>query len=409
MAITRRGLTAGTVGLTAARLSGVGLTGAGLAGVGLARPAIADSSNILIGWMGALTGPLAAPSIGFDRGMKWAVEQVNKAGGVKGRQIEVVVRDTQGDPTKAVNATQELISRIKVNACWGPPNSGESLATTPIMARATMPNLHPCVVNALIDPEKYPNAFRLAPSNMQWDDAARNYCLKILKINEVAVFGDSTGYGTSAVEDSVAGFIKENAKIVYSGVIDPNQSDLTPDLLRMRNAGAKALVCWSVTTGLNSRVMNTRAAIGWDVPIVGHPALGTGEVGKLVDKPANWENVYMVGYKSCSFGSDGKLPPRSQAFVDRVKGKIELADSVLWWVTCAVDAVDLVAKAVAQTGSTKAEAFIEYFNTVKKYPGIFGDYSFSPQQHNGYPTEEVIMSAANSQRDGAYALAPGYV
>jgi branched-chain amino acid transport system substrate-binding protein len=359
--------------------------------------------------MGALTGPLAAPSIGFDRGMKWALDHVNKAGGVKGRKLEIIVRDTQGDPTKAVNATQELISRQKVDVCWGPPNSGESLATTPIMARAKMPSLHPCVVNALIDPEKYPNAFRLAPSNNQWDDAVRNYCLKILKINEVAIFGDSTGYGTSAVKDSVVGFTKANAKIVYNGVIDPNQSDLTPDLLRMRDAGAKALVCWSVTTGLNSRVMNTRAAIGWDVPIVGHPALGTGEVGKLIDKPANWANVYMVGYKSCSFGTDGKLPARSQAFVDRVKGKIELSDSVLWWVTCAVDAVDMIAKAVDQTGSTQSEALIGYFNTIRQYPGLFGDYAFSPQQHNGYPTEEVVMSAANSQHNGAYALAPGYV
>jgi len=145
------------------------------------------------------------------------------------------------------------------------------------------------------------------------------------------------------------------------------------------------------------------------VPIVGHPALGTGEVGKLIDKPANWQNVYIVGYKSCSFGADGKLPPRAQAFVDRVKGKIELSDSVLWWVTVAVDAVDLIAKAVDQTGSTKSEAFIDYFNSVKQYPGLFGDYSFSPQQHNGFPTEEVVMSAANSQHEGAYALAPGYV
>ena len=393
MALTRRRLAAGSLGLAAA---------------GLARPAIAQSEPIRIGWMGALTGPLAAPSIGFDRGTKWAVEQINGAGGVKGRKIEIVARDTQGDPTKAVNATQELIARQKVHAMWGPVNSGESLAATPIMGRAKMPDLHPCVVNSLIDPEKYPNSFRLAPSNTQWDDAVRNYCLNILKVKEVAIFGDSTGYGTSAVKDSVAGFTKDNAKIVYNGVIDPNQSDVTPDLLRMREAGAKALVCWSVTTGLNSRIMNARAAIGWNVPIVGHPALGTGEVGKLVDKPANWANVYMVGYRSCSFGADGKLPPRSQEFVERIKGKIELSDSVLWWVTCAVDAIDLVAKAVGETGSTDADAFIAYWNKVTRYPGLFGTYSFSPKEHNGYPTEEVVMSAANSQRDGAYALAPGY-
>lgn len=393
MLLTRRGVSIGSIGLAVA---------------GLARPAIAQNDPIRIGWLGALTGPLAAPSIGFDRGTKWVVDKVNAAGGIKGRKIEIVARDTQGDPTKAVNATQELIARQKVHAIWGPPNSGESLATTPIMARARIPDLHPCVVNSLIDPEKYPNAFRLAPSNRQWDDAVRNYCLNILKVKEVAIFGDSTGYGTSAVKDSVAGFTKDGANILYNGVIDPNQSDVTPDLLRMRDAGAKVLVCWSVTTGLNSRIMNARAAIGWDVPIVGHPALGTGEVGKLVDKPANWANVYMVGYRSCSFGPDGKLPPRSQEFVDRTKGKIELSDTVLWWVAIAVDAIDLIGKAVSETGATDPDAFIGYWNSLNRYPGLFGDYSFSPQQHNGYPTNEVVMSAANSQRDGAYSLAPGY-
>jgi branched-chain amino acid transport system substrate-binding protein len=396
MSITSRGLM---------RTSGAALA---LGSTSLARPAIAANEPILVGWMGALTGALSAPSIGFQRGMEWAVAQVNNGGGAKGRKIEIVARDTQGDPTKAVNATQELISRQKVHAMWGPVNSGESLATTPIMARAMMPDLHPCVVNSLIDPEKYPTSYRLAPSNTQWDDAVRGYCLKVLQLKDVAVFGDSTGYGTSAVKDSVAGFAKDGANVVYQGVIDPNQSDVTPDLLRMRDAGAKVLVCWSVTTGLNSRVMNARAAIGWNVPIVGHPALGTGEVGKLVSKPANWENVYMVGYRSCSFGPDGKLPPRSQDFVDRTKGKIELSDSVLWWVLCAVDAVDLIAAAVAETGSTTSRAFVEHWNKTAHYPGLFGTYAFSPTQHNGYPTEEVVMSAANSQRDGAYTLAPGY-
>jgi branched-chain amino acid transport system substrate-binding protein len=396
MAITRRNLTIASASTL------------GLAATGLARPAIAQNEPLRIGWLGALTGPLAAPSIGFDRGTKWIVEQINASGGVKGRPIEIVARDTQGDPTKAVNATQELIARQKVHVMWGPVNSGEALATTPIMARAKMPDMHPCVVNSLIDPEKFPNAFRLTPSNTQWDDAVRDYCLNILKLKDVAIFGDSTGYGTSAVKDSVAGFTKDGANIVYSGVIDPNQSDITPDLLRMRDAGAKVLVCWSVTTGLNSRVMNARAAIGWNVPIVGHPALGTGEVGRLVDKPANWANVYQVGYRSCSYGADGKLPPRTQEFLAKTKGKIELSDSVLWWVLSAVDAIDLMAKAVGETGSTEPDAIIGYWNKVQKYPGLFGTYSFTPQQHNGYPTNEVVMSVANSQRDGAYTLAPGY-
>src|SRR3978361_2422396 len=91
-----------------------------------------------------MTGPSSAPTIGFNRGVIFAVDALNAAGGVKGRKIEIITRDTQGDPTKAVNATQEMISQLKVHAIWGPTNSGESLATTAIMARGKMPNIHPC-------------------------------------------------------------------------------------------------------------------------------------------------------------------------------------------------------------------------------------------------------------------------
>ena len=107
---------------------------------------------ILIGWLAALTGPSSAPAIGFDRGVKFATDEINTAGGVKGRKIEIITRDTQGDPTKAVNAAQDMIGRQKVCAIWGPTNSGEALATNAVMARAKMPNMHPCVVDSLIDP-----------------------------------------------------------------------------------------------------------------------------------------------------------------------------------------------------------------------------------------------------------------
>ncbi len=381
----------------------------GAAAVGVSGAAKAQASApIQIGWLAALTGPSSAPAIGFNRGVIFAADQLNAGGGVQGHKVEIITRDTQGDPTKAVNATQELINRYKVNAVWGPTNSGEALAVTPLMARAKLPLIHPCVVDSLIDPAKYPNAFRLAPSNTQWDDAVRGYTMKQLGVKVVAVFGDTTGYGVAAAEATVAAFKKDGADPVYRAQIDATNPDVTPDMLRARNAGAKAIVVWSVSVGLLSRLMNARTTMGWDVPIVGHPSLGAGEIRNLLDKPANWEKVYMVGYKTCSFDSAGKLPPRTQDFVDKIKGKIDLSDTSLWWVACGYDAVNLVASAVQQKNTMTAEAIIADWNTVNRYPGIFGDYTFTPQEHNGYPQGEVVMSRANSQQDGAFALAPGY-
>jgi branched-chain amino acid transport system substrate-binding protein len=381
---------------------------AGASVLGLAHPAIAQNEPIKIGWLAALTGASSAPGVGFNRGVIYATEAINAAGGVKGRKVELITRDTQGDPTKAVNATQEMISQARVHAIWGPTNSGESLAVTPIMARAKMPNIHPCVVDSLIDVQKFPNAFRIAPSNTQWDDAVRNYCLAILKLKKVAVIGDTTGYGVSAVNASVVGFKKDGAEVVYQANIDATQPDLTPDLLRARNAGAEAIVIWSVSTGMEARMMNTRATMGWDVPFVGHPSLSSGEIGGLIDKPANWDKVYAVGYRSCSYGADGKLPGRNQELVERLAGKVNLSDTLLWWVACGIDAIDLVAKAVEARGSSSSEAITGHWNSLSKYNGYFGDYSYSPTQHNGYPTADVVMSMASSAKNGAFALAPGY-
>ena len=379
----------------------------GAAAAGLIRPVFAQSAEpIRIGWLASLTGPASAPAIGFDRGVQFATETINAAGGVKGRKVEIVTRDTQGDPTKAVNAVQDLISRAKVNAVWGPTNSGESLAVTPIMARAKMPNIHPCVVDSLIDPAKYPNAFRTAPSNGQWDDAVRGYTMKTLGIRDVAVFGDTTGYGTTAVTASVAAFGKDGAHVVYQAQIDSTQPDVSPDMLRAKQAGAKAIVVWTVAVGMLSRLMNARGAMGWDVPILGHPSLGSGEIRGLLDKPANWDRVYMVGYRSCSFDASGKLPARSQDFVAKLAGKVNLADTLLWWVAAGSDAIHLIASAIEAKGDTGPDIIADW-NTVHDYPGVFGAYSFSPTDHNGYPQDGVVMSQANSQKDGAFTLAPG--
>ncbi|WP_207802759.1 ABC transporter substrate-binding protein [Roseicella frigidaeris] len=394
--ITRRGFALGGTGLAAA------------SGLGLAAPALAQSEPIRIGWLAALTGPSSAPAIGFNRGVVWAAEAINGAGGIGGRKVEIVTRDTQGDPTKAVNATQEMISQLKVHAIWGPTNSGESLATTAIMARGKMPNIHPCVVNSLIDPKKYPNAFRIAPSNTQWDDAVRNYATKVAKAKKVAVIGDTTGYGVTAANDSAAGFQKDGAEVVYKANIDATQPDMTPDMLRARNAGAEAIIIWSVSTGMIARLLNTRAKMGWDVPFIGHPSLSSGEIGQLIDKPENWKKVYAIGYRSCSYGADGKLPPRSEELVQKLQGKVALQDTLFWWIACAIDAVNLVADAVKATGSTSNEAIIKHWNGLQAWPGYYGDYSYTAEQHNGYPGQDVVMSDASSGRNGTFALAPGY-
>lgn len=392
MRITRRQVLAGS---------------AALAGT-LARPAIAANEPIRIGFLPALTGPSSSTGIAINRGTMLAVEEINAAGGVNGRRIELIVRDTQSDPTKAVNAAAELAQSQHVHVIYGPLNSGESLAATPLIARYGVPQLDPCWVDALIDVQKYPLAFRNICSNQQVGGAANHYAVDILNLKKVAVISDTTGYGTASVDAYVPMLKAKGADVVYSGNTDASNPDLKPELLRMQRAGAQVIMPWSVNAGFLARIINTRSQMGWDVPIVGQTTLGSGQTKALLVQPEYWAKVYSNNFLPCSYDASGKLPPRTAEFVERLhRAKIEMGDTLLWWIAIGYDGPHMVADAVKHAGSDPKQ-IAGYWNTLKAWPGINGHITFTPTEHNGYPDDEVVMVQANSFRDGSFSLAPGY-
>ena len=374
---------------------------------GLAAPAIAANEPIKIGYLPALTGPSSSTGVGINRGVQLTLEDINNAGGINGRKLELIVRDTQSDPTKAVNAVSELTQRQKVSMIFGPVNSGEALAATPLIARDKVPMLHPCWVDELIDVKKYPMAFRQAPTNTQIGGGANHYVVDVLKLKKVAVISDTTGYGTASVNTYVPMLKAKGADVVYTNHIDAANPDLKPEMLRMQSAGAQVIMPWSVNAGFLSRICNTRGAMGWDVPIVGQTTLGSGQTKALLEKPEYWNKVYSNNFRKCCY-VNGKLEPKTQEYLDQLKAaKIEFADTLLWWVALGSDAANLMADIFKNAGS-KPEDIVKYMNQVKDWPGVYGTVTWTPQQHNGFPDSEVVMCEVNSLKDGAFNLAPGY-
>ena len=87
------------------------------------------------------------------------------------------------------------------------------------------------------------------------------------------MIGDTTGYGTSSAKTAPELLEKAGVKPVYCVLIDPNKTDLTDEMTKAKAAGADVVMPWSAATGLLARLLNTRGDMGWDVPVVGHPAL----------------------------------------------------------------------------------------------------------------------------------------
>ena len=384
-------------------LTGV-LVGAALSLIGSS----AVAQTIRIGWLSSLTGPLSSAAIAENQGVQLAVDEINAAGGILGRKIDLLTRDTAGDPTKAVNFAQQLAFSDKVDFVIGPVNSGEGLATTPVLARAGIPNLVIGAIDPLTDPKKYPRAFRVINTNTQWISSANDYALKVLKRSKVAIVGDTTGYGTSSAKTAQELLEKAGIKPVYNVLVDPNKTDLTDEMAKAKAAGAEVVMPWSAATGLLGRLLNARGDMGWDVPVVGHPALMAAQIRALLNKPEYWQDTFAAGYVSTTYDETGKLPARTQELVDKMRPRLggKDIDVLFWWVAMGYDCVRILEHAVKTAGSTDPAAVQKALENTSRYEGVYATYGWGPDQRNGFPDSNMAVNIANTFKDGSFKLAP---
>jgi len=364
--------------------------------------------TIRIGWLSSLTGPLSSAAIAENQGVQFAVDEINQAGGILGRKVELLTRDTGGDPTKAVNFAKQLLFSDKVGFIIGPVNSGESLATVPIVASANVPNLVIGTLDELIDAKKYPRAFRVINTNRQWIDAANAYALQQLGRKKVAVIGDTSGYGTASTRLATELLGKAGVTPVYSAMIDLNKTDLSDELAKAKAAGADVIMPWSAATGLLARLLNARGDTGWDVPVVGHPALMATPIRKLLNKPEYWKNTFAAGYTSTTYDAAGKLPERTRALLEKLRPKLGggEVDFMFWWVALGYDTVKIIEHAIKTAGSDDPAKWQKTLESAHELPGVYATYSFGPDQHNGFPDHSIVMNLADSFKDGSFKAAP---
>ncbi len=363
---------------------------------------------IRIGWMASLTGPLATAAIGIDTGVRFAVEEINAAGGINGRKIELITRDTAGDPNKAATFAQQLVHADKAQIILGPVNSGESLATVPLVARTGTPNIVTGAVEELTDPKRYPRAFRVINTTTQWVTAADDYVLNSLKRKKIALIGDTTGYGTVSVRTATDDLKKKGVTPVYTVLVDPNKTDLSDEISKARAAGAEVLMPWSAATGVLARLLNARGDAGWDVPVIGHPSLMALPLKQLLNKPGYWENVYGSGYVATSYDADGKLPERTQALLDKIRPKLggKEVDILFWWIALGYDAVKTAEHAIRKAGSTDPAAIQKALETTTGFKAVLSTLSFAPDKRDGFADDHMAIDIANTFKDGSFKLAP---
>ncbi len=386
--LTRRGV-----------LAGAGATG--MAGT-LSMPAIAQAKPLRLGWIAAVTGIFATNAQAQDWGFRMAVQDINESGGIGGRKLEVVMRDSAADPGKAVSYAKELVFNQDIDVLCGPINSGEALPTLATVSGAKKLHLIGGSVEELIDPVKYPLAFRNLNTNSQWIKVAVKTMVQDMKKTKVAIINDNTGYGVLS-RDTVTRFLaQQNLKPVYTATVDPNKPDVTDELLKARDAGADVVTEWSNATGFVARLLNARGEQNWAVPIIGHPTILQAQILSLLSKPSYWDNAFGCGYENQIVDADGRLAPNVAAFIDKHKTTIGpfMAAGIPAFLQGHA-AVMIYAAGLQKSGDADPMKVKAALESIAQIDVPYGPFGYSPTNHNGFKDESIVMIEASKQQPNA--------
>src|SRR6185369_1787581 len=219
---------------------------------------------IKIGALFAVTGPAAFLGEPERNSAKMVIDEINKAGGVKGHKLELVAYDTAGDATKAVQLATKLIKDDKVVAIIGPSTTGETMAVIPVAEKEQVPLISCSAGSKITDPLKK-WIFKTAQNDTL--AVGRIYeQLQKQKLSKVAILTVSDGFGASGREQLKSQASKFGITIIADDTYGPKDTDMTSQVTKFRGIKPDAIICWGTNPGPAVVAKNARQ-LGIRIPL----------------------------------------------------------------------------------------------------------------------------------------------
>jgi branched-chain amino acid transport system substrate-binding protein len=227
---------------------------------------------IKIGVSGPFTGGSSSMGVSMRDGVKLAVDEINKAGGVLGRQLQMIERDDEAKNERGVQIAQELINKEKVTATVGFINTGVALASQRFYQEAKIPVMNNVATGSIVT-----HQFDDQPENYIFRNAAHDSIQAPMIVEEaitrrgykkVAILADSTNYGQLGREDLERALGLKNIKAVAVEKFNVKDVDMTAQLLKAKAAGAEVVLTYAIGPEL-AQIANGMTKLGWKVPMIG--------------------------------------------------------------------------------------------------------------------------------------------
>jgi branched-chain amino acid transport system substrate-binding protein len=355
---------------------------------------------IKIGVDGPFTGGSSSMGVSMRDGVRMAVDEINKAGGVLGRPIVLIERDDEAKNERGVQIAQELISKEKVVATVGFINTGVALASQRFYQEAKIPVMNNVATGSLVT-----HQFDDQPENYVFRNAAHDSIQAPMIVEEaitrrgfkrVAILADSTNYGQLGRTDLEAALAQKGIKAVAVEKFNIKDVDMTPQLLKAKEAGAEAILTYAIGPEL-AQIANGMTKLGWKVPMIGSWTLS---MANFIDNAGpGGEGARMPQ----TFIQEPTTPKRQSFIINYLKTfnpKNARIDSPVS-AAQGYDSVYLLAAAIKQAGSTegpKIKAALEDLKT--PVDGVVTTYikPFSAKDHEAITANIPVFGEVKGQR-----------
>jgi branched-chain amino acid transport system substrate-binding protein len=340
---------------------------------------------IKIGALFSVTGPASFLGEPERNTAQMVVDQINAAGGIKGIKLELVAYDTQGDATKAVQAATRLVKEGVV-AIIGPSTTGDSMAVIPIVEKAKIP-LISCAAGIKITEPVKPWIFKTAQND--YLAVAKIYeNLVKRKLTKVALLTVSDSFGSSGREQLKALASKYGIKILSDDTYGPKDTDMTPQLTKIRAGEAQALICWGTNPG-PALVARNAHQLGLKIPLYMSHGVSSkkfiglaGDASEGIILPSG--RVLVADLLPKSDRQKKSLLAFVQQYQKRYKAEGDHFGGHAW------DAMMLVKGAIERGGATPAGIRAQLEKT-RNFAGIGGIFNYSPTDHSGLTKDAFVL------------------
>jgi len=356
-----------------------------------------ETETIKIGAILAVTGGASFLGSPEAKTIEMLAEQINADGGINGRQIELIIKDSAANPEKAISFAKQLIEEEKVIAIVGPSTSGETMQIKDLCESYKTPLVSCAAAEAIVNP-----VASYVFKTPQKDSYVAELIFRTMNemgITRIGIVAANSGFGNAGKGQLEKYAPQYGIEIAAAETYDRAATDLTAVLTKIKAQDVQAVVNWSIVPA-QAIVPKNMKQLGMDIPLF--QSHGFGNIQYVIAAGEAAEGIiFPAGRLLVADELSDANPQKATLVAYKNDYETRYNEPVSTFGGHAYDAFMVVVEAVKTADSPSREDVRNAIETLTGFPGTGGVFNYSKEDHNGLGMDSLEILTV---KDGAFAL-----